>query len=247
MKLTKRFIALTTALALSAALFVGCGSSAGSTSVASASAGGAAATGAKTEITVWHTWGAGPGLDAIIAAAKLYNETNDKNIQVNVDFVANQSSGNTQTMDKLMAAIAAGSPPEIAMLDNFQIASWAAQDALVPLDDLMKTADLNLDDVYDWAKDGSIYKDKTYSIPYNGDARALFYNKDLFTEAGLDPANPPKTIAELEAAAEKLTIRDGANYKQVGIVPWFKAGKPIYTWGWSFGGNFYDKDANPRG
>lgn len=255
MKNTKRAIALFTACALSTGILAGCGGNtassatsgdAGSTAVSATSdtASSAAADGTKTEITVWHTWGAGPGLDKIVEAAELYNETNDKNIHVNIDFVANQSSGNTQTMDKLMAAIAAGNPPEVAMLDNFQIASWAAQDALTPLDDLMAGVDLNFDDVYDWATEGSIYQGTTYSIPYNGDARALFYNKDLFTAAGLDPENPPTTIDELNEAAEKLTIRDGSNYKQVGIVPWFKAGKPIYTWGWSFGGDFYDAETN---
>ena len=60
----------------------------------------------------------------------------------------------------------------------------------------------------------------------------------------MDPENPPSTIEELNAAAEKLTIMDGSTYKQVGIIPWLFAGKPIYTWGWNFGGDFYDADAN---
>lgn len=198
----------------------------------------------KTEITVWHTWGAGPGLDAINEAVEEYNATNDKNVYVNINYIANQASGNTQTMDKLMAAVASGNPPEVALLDNFQVASWAAQGAIEPLDDLMQQNGLSIDGCYDWAKTGSIYKGDTYSIPYNGDCRALFYNKDLFTAAGLDPDDPPETIEELEDYAKKLTIMDGDNYKQTGLVPWYKAGKPIYTWGWAFGGNFYDESTN---
>jgi len=249
MKRVKRITALAAVMVLITALLSGCGNSAAESSdsapeVSSNAASQDAPAGETVELTVWHTWGAGPGLDIIKAAVDKYNETNDQNIQANIDFVANQSSGNTQTMDKLMASVAAGNPPEIAMLDNFQIASWAAQDALVPLDDLMATVDMNLDDVYEWALEGSVYRGATYSIPYNGDARALFYNKDLFEAAGLDPENPPKTIAELTDYAERLTIKDGSNYAQVGFVPWFKAGKPIYTWGWSFGGDFYDAENN---
>lgn len=200
--------------------------------------------GEKTVLTVWHTWGAGPGTDAMEKVVDMYNQTNDKNVEINLQFVANKASGNTQTMDKLMASIAAGSPPEMALLDNFQVATWAQQDALVKLDDLMAASGTSFDGIYDWAKSGSQYKGSTYSIPYNGDTRALFYNKDLFAAAGLDPENPPSTIEELNAAAEKLTIMEGSTYKQVGIIPWLFAGKPIYTWGWNFGGDFYDADAN---
>ena len=134
--------------------------------------------GEKTVLTVWHTWGAGPGTDAMEKVVNMYNQTNDKNVEINLQFVANKASGNTQTMDKLMASIAAGSPPEMALLDNFQVATWAQQDALVKLDDLMAASGTSFDGIYDWARSGSQYKGSTYSIPYNGDTRALFYNKD---------------------------------------------------------------------
>ena len=48
-----------------------------------------------------------------------------------------------------------------------------------------------------------------YGLPTAVRSLALFYNKKLFTEAGLDPANPPKTLDEFVAAAEKITKRDG--------------------------------------
>lgn len=247
MKPAKRIIAATAATALCVGMLAGCGGGAASsaaTETTEATSSGATASGDKTTLTVWHTWGAGPGLDAMQAIVDKYNETNDKNIHVDLGFVANQASGNTQTMDKLMAAIAAGSPPDVALLDNFQVAGWAAQEALTPLDDLMAGVDLSLDGVYEWAAEGSTYKGATYSIPYNGDSRALFYNKDMFEAAGLDPDSPPTTIDELTEMAEKLTIRDGANYKQAGFVPWLFAGKPVYCWGWNFGGSFYDADSN---
>ena len=197
----------------------------------------------KTEIVVWHTWGQDAGFEAMKALVDNFNATND-HIYVNLTFVANQASGNTQTMANLMAAIAAGNPPDIALLDNFQVATWAAQNAIQPLDEIMAETGVSLDGVYDWAKAGSIYKGQTYSIPYNGDARALLYNKDMFRAAGLDPEDPPTTIEEVTEASKALVIRDGANYKQVGLVPWIFAGQPIYTWGWSFGGNFYDAENN---
>ncbi len=257
MKLTKRIIAMLAVTALLLCALAGCGgnnNSSASTpasnpestpaSTASEPESTPANTGEKTEIIVWHTWGAGAGLDAMQENVDLFNETNDKNIFVNLGYTASQASGNTQTMDKLMAAIAADSPPDVALLDNFQVAGWAAQEALEPLDDLMAGVDMSLDGVYQWALDGSRYKDVTYSVPYNGDSRVLFYNKDMFKEAGLDPEDPPKTIAELEDAARKLTVRNGATYEKIGFIPWQNAGKPIYCWGWNFGGEFYDAENN---
>lgn len=254
----KRLLAASMAFILSAASLTGCsggnnttnGSSSGETASKETNAESAGTTeaeapkGEKTVLTVWHTWGAGPGTDAMEKVVEMYNQSNDKNVEINLQFVANKASGNTQTMDKLMASIAAGNPPEIALLDNFQIPTWAQQDALVKLDDLMAASGLSFDGIYDWASNGSHYKDAVYSIPYNGDTRALFYNKDLFAAAGLDPEDPPSTIEELNEAAEKLTIMDGNTYKQVGFIPWLNAGKPIYTWGRNFGGDFYDADTN---
>jgi multiple sugar transport system substrate-binding protein len=196
----------------------------------------------KTEIVFWHSWGDGLGLDALAKIVDTYNATNDKNIFVNLSYVASQKSGNTSTMEKLMAAVASGNPPEVALLDNFLIASWAQQGGLEPLDGKLETAGIDMSTFYEWAREGSYYKDAVYSIPYNGDSRALLYNKKMFEAAGLDPENPPSTIAELTEAAKALTVKNGTTFDQVGFIPWQNAGKPIYTWGWSFGADFHDKE-----
>lgn len=60
--------------------------------------------------------------------------------------------------------------------------------------------------------------DDYYGLPTAVRSLALFYNKNLFAEAGLDPENPPATLDELLAAAEATTKRDGAgNITSVGI------------------------------
>ncbi len=207
----------------------------------------ASAENAPVTVSVWHTWGAGVGLDALNAAVEQFNQTigQEKGIVVDINYTASRSSGNTQTMEKLMGAIATGDVPDIALLDNFQVASWAAQNALMPLDEAMAKAGFTLDEMYAWAQEGSVYKGKTYSIPYNGDVRILAVNMDLFEKAGLTEADIPRTIADIEAVAEKLTIEDNVGgFEQVGFIPWAGAGRPIYTWGWAFGGDFYDAEKN---
>ncbi|MBN2859265.1 MAG: extracellular solute-binding protein [Sphaerochaetaceae bacterium] len=57
-----------------------------------------------------------------------------------------------------------------------------------------------------------------YALPTAVRSLALFWNKDLFKEAGLDPERPPRTVEELVDFAEMLTITDkNGNYLQTGL------------------------------
>ena len=52
--------------------------------------------------------------------------------------------------------------------------------------------------------------DDYYGLPTAVRSLALFYNKKLFTEAGLDPNSPPKTLDEFVAAAQKIAKHDAS-------------------------------------
>jgi ABC-type glycerol-3-phosphate transport system substrate-binding protein len=57
-------------------------------------------------------------------------------------------------------------------------------------------------------------------LPWGNDVEALYWNKDLFSAAGLDPEWPPQTVEELARFATALTIRDGeGQLTQLGFVP----------------------------
>ena len=89
------------------------------------------------------------------------------------------------------------------------------------------------------------YDGKLYGLPYMTDTRVLFYNKDHFRAAGLDPENPPKTWDEVLEYTKKLNLTDeNGEPTQVGfstvwweIAPW--------TMGWTFGADYWDADGNP--
>lgn len=66
-----------------------------------------------------------------------------------------------------------------------------------------------------------------YSMPFNTSTPILYYNKDMFKAAGLDPENPPKTFDEVTAAADKLTVRDAS-----GTVT--RPGITLAIYGWFF-------------
>jgi multiple sugar transport system substrate-binding protein len=53
------------------------------------------------------------------------------------------------------------------------------------------------------------YRGRNYAVPHDIDLSALFYNKVLFTRAGLDPARPPTTLSEMAADAKKISALGG--------------------------------------
>jgi sn-glycerol 3-phosphate transport system substrate-binding protein len=115
------------------------------------------------------------------------------------------------------------------------------EDAIVPFDNFVKTAD-------DKAWLGSFYKafmlnsqtgGKTWGIPFQRSTIVLYYNKELFKEAGLDPNKPPATWAEMADYAKKLTKKDasgkvtqyGVQIPSSGFPYWlFQAWRSRTTW-----------------
>ena len=97
--------------------------------------------------------------------------------------------------------------------------------ALVKLDD--KVADIK-DDIVGWEEftgaDGGIY-----AIPLSIQGFVIYYNKKLYTDAGLDPENPPKTWAELTKVCDAIKAKGAVpcfamgNKEGFGIEFWFSA------------------------
>ena len=70
------------------------------------------------------------------------------------------------------------------------------------------------------------YEGHPYGLPLDTDARAIFYNKDMVRQAGidpslLDPSRGPMSLDQFKQIALKLNKKDAhGNYTQVGFVPW---------------------------
>lgn len=73
----------------------------------------------------------------------------------------------------------------------------------------------------------------------------LVWNKQMFAVAGLDAERGPETLAEYEEYFRKLTRTDGDRLVQFGHRLWdvYGGANTIYTWGWIFGGEFYDPES----
>ncbi|WP_219834099.1 ABC transporter substrate-binding protein [Paenibacillus sp. R14(2021)] len=190
--------------------------------------------GEPVTISLWFPWGGGFKKEFDDTVVKPFEAANP-DIKVQLTFVEN--SDNSQASDKLLTAIAGGRAPDVAMLDRFVVGEWAAMDALEDLSERAKQDQIaGMYYPAMWAE--AQYDGRTYALPWNTDSRAMFYNKTMMKEAGLDPDKPPATISELDGMAEKMFRTNGkGDYDQVGMIPWLGQGF-LYTHGWNFGGEW---------
>ncbi len=137
--------------------------------------------------------------------------------------------------DKIVTAFAAGDTPDVLELGSTWVAQFAASGALkeVKVDDM-------LDKYMMW--DPVIYKGKYYGYPWVISTRILFYNKELFKKAGLDPDNPPKTWAELKKAAMLINAL-GKDIYGFGIkTGQYTTWQTFLPFAWSNGGSVLSSD-----
>ncbi|WP_247746396.1 extracellular solute-binding protein [Streptomyces oryzae] len=101
---------------------------------------------------------------------------------------------------KLTAMVDAGNPPDIAQVDSY--ADWAAEGKLYKVSELLPIP-VQAEFLVALAEAGEVRRVQ-YGLPFVASTRVLFYNKDLFKKAGLDPDEPPESWRELKSAAQAL-------------------------------------------
>lgn len=194
------------------------------------------------EVTFWTSHGE-PDLDTL---RQIVENFNAENPEINVTLTQIPPAQNVETdVTRLMTAVRGGSGPDVYMLDRFIVAQRAADGLLQDLTPYMGGEDV-LAEHLEFARNEAMFADVPYALPFDTDARALYYNIDMLEEAGvdvseLDPANGPITLERLgEIAAQVDQTNDQGNYTRMGFIPWFEQGWH-YTYGFSYGGSFYDE------
>jgi sn-glycerol 3-phosphate transport system substrate-binding protein len=125
-----------------------------------------------------------------------------------------------ESIAKALTAVKSGDPPVTSILLSTDMFTLIDEDAIVPFDELVKTADDRkwLASFYPAFMENSQTGGKTWGIPFQRSTVVLYYNKDAFKEAGLDPSHPPGTWTEMREYAQKLTKRDASgNVSQWGV------------------------------
>jgi multiple sugar transport system substrate-binding protein len=195
-----------------------------------------------TEVTFWAGHGE-PDISVIEAIVDTFNEENP---DIRVELVR-IPPGSEADVTKLMTAVRGGVGPDVYLFNRPFAAQRAADGILQDLSPFI--GDENLGANYlEFAWNEVLFAGKPYALPFDTDARALYYRKDILREAGVDiemlePDNGPITLTELQNIASQLNQENArGNYTRLGFVPWFDQGWH-YTWGYVFGGSFFDSAA----
>ncbi len=168
---------------------------------------------AATEVTFWHSFASGEGAKAIEAMVQRFHAARP-DIRVKAEFAG--SYGDLVT--KLQAAVPARRQPHLVMLEITRYGLFAERGALVPLEPFFEREGPTFtDQIRPFAREAALYKGKSYVLPFNVSTPLLYYNKDLFAAAGLDPDKPPASWDELLAAARKLHRVEGGRTTVFGI------------------------------
>ena len=148
---------------------------------------------ASGTITVWARDSQQGFMSQLVA---LYNKNHK--VQAKVTIIPGATF-----VQKLGTAASSGAGPDVASIDLVFAPYFASAGAL---EDITEMADgLPYKDALSPShRRLSTYEDTTYALPFTAEASAMYYNKDLFKKAGLDPEKPPTTYAEIRDAAKKI-------------------------------------------
>ncbi|OIP21299.1 hypothetical protein AUK22_11840 [bacterium CG2_30_54_10] len=156
--------------------------------------------GTRTEVVFWHAMGGPLGvvMDDLIVR---FNKEQSKY------FVRGVGMGSYDTLDKkILASIVAKSAPDISQNYETLTKKLIKAKKIVCIDDLLasETEDIKADIIPVLLRNNT-YNGRLWSFPFNKSVPVLYYNKDLFRKAGLDPEMPPRNLDQLASYARHIT------------------------------------------
>jgi multiple sugar transport system substrate-binding protein len=176
----RRTLALASAASIALLALAGCSSGSGSSGSS-----------APLTLTEMDYYGSAP------QNSQIQGVLNECGAQAGVKVVHGEAP-RAQLVPKLLQEAASRSLPDLMLVDNPDLQQLASTGGLVSL----SANDLSTAGLYPSIVSAGSYQGQTYGIAPGVNDLALYYNKDLFTKAGL---TPPKTWAQLTADAKALT------------------------------------------
>ncbi len=187
---------------------------------------GSALAAKKVKIVYWTVLG---NVDGAI----MDNIVFDKFVVENPDIDVESVQGVEDYEQKIIISTLSGTGPDITLLRSSYVASYADKDVISPItDEELAEVGVKGEDIFAPVWGFSSYKGARYTIPLDIHALALYYNRKLYSDAGLDPDSPAKTWDEYVEYAGKMTkggpIIEGG---QIGAA-FYDSGPWLFVWWW---------------
>jgi sn-glycerol 3-phosphate transport system substrate-binding protein len=163
-----------------------------------------------TELTMYYPVAVGGPLTKIVDGMVIDFMKENPDIKVNAIYAGNYNDARI----KALAALKSGKPAQLSVMFSIDIYELIEQDAIVAFDDVVETPEEKawLDSFYPTLMENGRTAGKTWGIPFQRSTIVMYYNKDAFKAAGLDPNRPPETWDQLVSAGKELTKADGSQW-----------------------------------
>jgi len=183
-------------------------------------------------IRFWQFWDV-----AVIEPIVAQFEAENPGVRVKVEQLTWKSG-----LEKIQAALASGTQPDLCELGSTWLPRFSYEGVL---EDVTDVYDTHADSFLMW--ESGMWKGKVYGLPWVQGSRALFYNRDLFDRAGLDPDDPPETWEELLAAARAIDVMGpGIAGFGLNLGERYVLYKKFMAFAWGNGGCILDEDGVVR-
>jgi sn-glycerol 3-phosphate transport system substrate-binding protein len=234
MRRTTRFIAAAAVLALGLAACGGSASDGGGGSSATCPVDALDSAKGPVRITFWHAM-TRANEEALI---RLTNQYNDSQSKVQVTLV--NQTGYKESLQKFRAGLSSGDLPNLVQIEDTGTQQMIDTQAVLPAQACIDASKYDTSDFIKRVTDYYTVGGKLYPMPFNVSNPVLYYDKNGFRAAGLDPEKPPATLEQVRADSEKLKA---AGYKY----GWGLKLDPWYLEQWSAkAGTLYANNQNGR-
>jgi sn-glycerol 3-phosphate transport system substrate-binding protein len=173
----------------------------------------------RTLVTFWHAMGGAAG-EALNDIVNEFNESQDE-IFVQADYQGSYE----ESLNKLRQVGGTSEAPSLMQVFEVGTKYMSESGYIEPMQKFIDEDNFDLSQLEENILGYYQVDEKLHSMPFNTSNAIMFYNKDMFREAGLDPDNPPRTFSEIKEAAKQLTVgsSSGAEVHGFGLLihGWF--------------------------
>jgi sn-glycerol 3-phosphate transport system substrate-binding protein len=194
MAMLKKLFAL---IMVSFILFVA-GCSSNDTSSSAEEDGTASANGEKTVVTFWHSMSGVPQ-ETLNGIVEEYNSSQDK-VQVNAEFQGTYE----ESLPKFHSVGGTEDAPTMIQVQEIGTMSMINSGNIEPIQKFIDAENYDMSGLEENIINYYKVDDQFYSMPFNSSTPVMYYNKEAFEAAGLDPEKAPETFEEVEEASKKI-------------------------------------------
>ncbi len=193
-----------------------------------------------TKVTFWHSQSGDVGGKVIPKMISDFNASQTKCFAT-----ATYQGSYDDALNKLKAGLQSGDIPTVMQLYDIGTKLMVDLKVATPMQDFIDKEKYDISGIEPNLLAYYTVNGKLQSMPFNSSNPMLYYNKDAFKAAGLDPNKPPRTFDEVEQYAQKLTKKDAS-----GQVTQYGVSFAIYGWFFeqflAVSGGYYTNNGNGR-